>query len=226
MRAGALLAGAAALIVVGLVPDRPLSSHMVGHLLLIMVAAPLIALGAPVRTLLRALPPRGRRSFGLALTSRAVRLLSHPLVGWCVFVAVILLTHLTGFFDLAERHPLLHALEHWLYLVSALIFWMGLFGADPIPHRLGWLGRSASVLLAMPAMSIVGILLIQSSRVRYAAYLGPGALADQRAAGNVMWLGGAIVGALWLFAVGWAALLGEERRQRAREFHADIRARG
>jgi cytochrome c oxidase assembly factor CtaG len=146
-----------------------------------------------------------------------VRAIGHPLVGWTLLVTVIVATHLTGLYDLAARHATVHALEHGLYLGSALLFWMPVIGVDPLPHRLGWLGRTLAVMTAMLPMIAIGVALSTSQHVRYASYSGPGALADQHQAGTIMWLGGALLGSALVLAVGWAALVGEERRQRARE---------
>jgi len=211
--------------------DRLLSVHMVEHLALTMVAAPLLVAGAPVTLALRTLSGSSRRTVARVLSSAVGSTLGHPAAGLAQFVLVTLLTHLTGFYELALRHQSVHALEHALYLASALLFWAPLVGADPIRHAPGWLGRTFCVLLAMPAMSLVGIVLEISGRVRYPAYLAPAramglsALADQHDAGAIMWVGGSVLGALIVLGLGWAALAEEERRARVGEAHADRRAR-
>jgi putative membrane protein len=216
-RAWLWLAAVLALVAAARAGDESLSAHMVQHGLLTMVAAPLLAAAAPVRTVLGLASPAARRGIGALLRRPAVRAIGHPLVGWTLLVTVMAATHLTGFYDFAERHATVHALEHGLYLGSALLFWMPVVGADPLPHRLGWLGRTIAVMAAMPPMIAIGVALRTSEHVRYASYAGPGALADQHEAGTIMWLGGALMGAALVLAVGWAALVGEERRQRARE---------
>jgi len=211
--------------------DELLSVHMVEHLALTMVAAPLLVAGAPVTLALRTLRGSSRRAVARALTGPVSSTLGRPTVGLAQFVAVTLLTHLTGFYELALRNQSVHALEHALYLASALLFWAPLVAADPIRHAPGWLGRTFCVLLAMPAMSLVGIVLEISGRVRYPAYLAPAramgfsALADQHDAGAIMWVGGSVMGAMIVLGLAWAALAGEERRARAHEAHADRRAR-
>ena len=70
------------------------SVHMVQHLLLAMVAPPLLALGAPITLVLRIASPRARHGLILpVLHSRAVRLIASPLVAWPVFAIVMWLTH-------------------------------------------------------------------------------------------------------------------------------------
>jgi putative membrane protein len=220
VRPALLAAGGAALGAALLVPDEPLSAHMVGHLLLTMVAAPLIAAGGPVRALLRVLGPAGRRRVGRALASRPVRALCQPLVAGALFVAATLATHLGPVFDAAERHAPVHVLEHGLLVGSALLLWALVLGADPLPHRPGWVGCALLILGTMPAMSVVGIVLADSDHVLYAAYAGTGALADQHRAGEIMWLGSSLAGAVLFLAAAWQALAAEQARARAREARA------
>lgn len=225
-RTGLLLAALAAVVAAGLVPDHPLSVHMVQHGLLSLVAAPLLAAAGPVRILLGALGPTGRRRVGTALNSRSARVIGSPVGSLVLFSGTVLAVHLTGFFDAAERHPAVHALEHALLLLTPLPLWELVLGADPLPHRPGPLGRIALVLLAMPAMSLVGVVLASGSHVRYAADAGPGALADQHTAGAFMWVGGTALETLVLLVAAGLALAAEERRQRRRDLHADRIAAG
>jgi putative membrane protein len=228
-RAAALAwaAGVAALVVALSPPldawaDARLSGHMVQHLLLAMVAPPLLAAGAPVRLALRALRRPGRRRLGRALHSRVARVVGHPAFGWAAFTAVMLGTHLTPLYGLALRHPLVHALEHLAYLSAGLAYWAPLVGADPLPARPGSTGRVAWLLASMPPMGLLGAWLL-TGPLRYAEYAGPGALADQRAAAAVMWAGGSLLLALATVVLVYAALVAEERRQRRREAIADAR---
>jgi cytochrome c oxidase assembly factor CtaG len=201
--------------------DARLSGHMVVHLLLTMVAAPLLVAGAPVRLALRSLARRGRHRLAAVLHSPAARLVAQPAFGWAAFTAVLLATHLvTPVYDLAVRNPAVHALEHLAYLTVALVYWAPLVGADPLPVRPGSAGRIAWLLASMPPMGLVGAWLL-SGPARYAAYAGPGALADQREAASIMWAGSTLVLALATVALTFAALLAEERRQQRRDALAD-----
>jgi cytochrome c oxidase assembly factor CtaG len=200
--------------------DVRLSAHMVQHLLLTLVAAPLLVAGAPIRLWLRGLGSGGRRRLARALHSWAARVLARPATGWAAFTAVMVGAHLTGVYDLALRHPAVHAAEHIAFLGSALLFWAPLVGADPLPGRVGSVGRVAWLLAAMPPMGLIGALLL-SGPARYAAYAGPGAAADQRTAAAVMWGIGSLVMAGATVALVFAALLAEERRQRRRDTLAD-----
>jgi len=91
----AFLGGGLAVLVVALLPpldaaaDRQLSIHMVQHLLIVFVAAPLIVAGAPVRVAVRTLPREGRDALVRLLHSRVARAIGHPMVAWSIFAAVM-----------------------------------------------------------------------------------------------------------------------------------------
>jgi putative copper resistance protein D len=207
--------------------DELLSVHMTQHLLLVLVAPALLLCGAPVRLALAGSPPRGRVALSGVLSSRAVRTLGRPLVGFTVFSLAMLAMHLTGFFELALEHPPIHILEH------ALCFWAGLsllatlIGADPLPHRPGPVARFCWLMGAMVVMAIPGALLTFAATVRYGFYLKPAralghsALADQHLAGAIMWIGGGIVMFALALSVAMGAMLAEERRQQRREQHGE-----
>jgi cytochrome c oxidase assembly factor CtaG len=124
------------------------------------------------------------------------------------------LTHLTGLYDAALAHPVLHAAEHLAYLGAAALFWRPVIGADPVPGRPGPVGRLMYLMLASGPLSLVGVAMEGSHRAWYATYASrPGALADQHAAGALMWVGGGLaLAAITILAV-WAALRREHARQ-------------
>ena len=187
---------------------RSFSAHMVQHLLLTMVAAPLLLIGAPVTLALMAWPGKTRRRLLGALHSGPARLPANPLVTWTLFFAVIWGSHLTGLYDAALRNEGVHAVEHLVYLSAALLFWLPIVGADPIPTVLSYPARILYLFLAMPAMAFLGLALTSANHVLYPAYAhaeGVAALADQQTAGAIMWGGTMIfvVPALAIVLLGW-----------------------
>lgn len=201
--------------------DTLLSAHMLQHLVLTLVAAPLVVIGAPLSLALQALRERPRARLAQIVRSRPVRLLTHPLVTWSAFAATLLATHLTGFYDLAVRQAPVHGLEHALYAATALLFWLPVLGANPVRRLHGWLGRTLYLLVAMTPMSTVSAALVYADAPRYPSYvasareLGVSALADQQVAGAYMWVFGSLLMVTATVAIGWQALLREERRQQA-----------
>jgi cytochrome c oxidase assembly factor CtaG len=202
--------------------DRMLSVHMSQHLLLTLVAAPLLVLGAPLRLALAALPSSTARALARTAAGRA-GLLAHPLAAGLLFAAIGLLVHLPALYDASVRNGWVHAVVHALFFASALLFWTPLLAPEPLAHRMSAPAKLAYLLLAMPAMAVVGVVLNSSAGVVYSPYaasarqLGISALGDQQLAGALMWVGGGTVLGLAFLACGWQALLAEEKRQLARE---------
>jgi putative membrane protein len=202
------------------------SVHMIQHLMLTLVAAPLLAAGAPVRLALGATHGSARRRLAGALGSPPVRVLVHPWSAWLLFVGFIVGWHLSPLYDLSARDALLHELEHVLLLTAGVLFWMQVVRADPLPHGLGPVGRLLYLLGAMPAMSIIGIWLVIAHTPRYPAYaaaasqLGVSSLYDEHVAGVIMWGGDALIGAVTLVLT-CGALLHEERRTAARQAYGE-----
>jgi putative copper resistance protein D len=174
--------------------------HMAQHLLLTMVAAPLLLLGAPVTVLLRAASPEVRQDVILpVLHSRVVRFLSHPIVAWTQFAVVMWASHFSGLFDAALEDPLVHVLEHGLFLASALLFWWPVVGVDPAPRRLSHPLRIGYLIVGMPFSSFLGLAIFSATNVLYQHYAtlsrdwGQPPLEDQQWAGGIMWAGGDLV---------------------------------
>ncbi len=192
--------------------------HMVQHLLLISVAAPLLMLGAPVTLAVRAASPRWRRRILRLLRSWPVRVLTFPVVTWGLYAAVLWGTHFTPIFDAAVRDPALHQGEHALYLLAACLWWWPVVGLDPGRWKLAYPARMLYVFVAMPFMTFLGLALYGADRVLYPAYTevardwGPSPLADQKAGAALMWVTGDVV-ALVVILVLFGAWMREEARK-------------
>jgi cytochrome c oxidase assembly factor CtaG len=172
--------------------SRSFSSHMVQHVLLTMVAAPLLVLGGALGVALRAWPGRPRRALRAIVHHPVVRIITNPIVAWGLFFVVLWGTHVTELYDAALRSEGLHILEHAAYLTTAVLFWMPVLGRDPMPARLSYPARILYLFLAMPAMAFLGLTIAATRHVLYPTYAVieglPRALADQQAAGAIMWV--------------------------------------
>jgi putative membrane protein len=205
--------------------DRLLSVHMVQHLILVVLAPLLLLCGRPTLLVLRGLRPSVRWRLGRSLIR--LRPLTHPAGPLLVFSAVMLGTHVPGFYDATLRHPVLHDAEHALYLLSGVLLWWPVLGGDPAPsRRLNGLLQLLYLNVAMLPMMAIGVYLTRAGTVIYAPYraaarsLGVSALTDQAHAGAIMWVCGGVVMAI---AVVWSsmhAMVQEERRLQAQEAFA------
>lgn len=199
--------------------------HMVQHLLLAMVAPPLLALGAPVTLALRVASPGVRRTALLPLLhSRLVRAVSWPPLGWAIFAVVMWATHFSPIFNAALENQTLHSAEHLVYLVAGVLFWWPVIGADPIRWRLSPIGRMVYLATQMPFNTAVGLAIYFAPAVLYPHYAllrrtwGPDPFTDQQLAGIVMWGIGDVIllGALVLAVAAWLRA-DEMHSRRARE---------
>ena len=179
-----------------------LTVHMIQHLLLMMVAPPLILMGAPYLPLLAGLPRNLSNGVGPILSSPILRSLarfmSHPLFCWSAFISANVGWHLPALYELALRSTLWHEVEHISFLSTALLFWW------PIIQPYPWVARTPRwmilpyLVLADFQNTALSAFLIFYERVVYPTYaiipritdLTP--LADQAAAGAIMWVAGSV----------------------------------
>lgn len=197
--AGALVAlGVALLSPLDALSSALASAHMVQHMLLVLVAAPLLALSAPSSTLLRGSPLAVRRASGrwrrrLRLTHRNLRAVGHPAAVWLLHVGVLWFWHAAVPYDAALDSASLHILEHASFLVTAVLFWHAVIGTRN-PERVSN-GLGALLVFAMAMQSVFLSLLLTFARTPwYSGYAetttpwGLEPLADQQLAGVIMWI--------------------------------------
>ena len=221
-RSVAFMAGLAAILLALISPieayeGQLFSVHMVQHMLLELVAAPLLLLGAPITLSLRAASTSGRRWLLGILQSRVVHVLSFPLIAWLLFAGVNWGWHFSALYNVALENPPLHYVQHATFLAAALLFWWPIVGLDPSPWRMAYPLRLFYLFLAMPQNSFLGVSLMSAGQALYPHYLtarswGPSPLDDQNLGGTVMWVVGDMVFlvAMGLVVVAWARL--EDRR--------------
>lgn len=194
----ALLAvGIALLSPIDTLSDDLLTVHMVQHLLLVSVAAPLFAASGIGTLALRTATSDVRSRYLLPfLHSRLVAALTFPVIGWVAFAGVMWGSHFSSLYNAALLDDGVHAVEHMLYLAAASLFWWPLLSPDPLRWRLHPGVKLIALLAQMPPMSFLAVTIISASAPLYAAYLGRtdafgiNALDDQRVAGSLMWLTG------------------------------------
>jgi cytochrome c oxidase assembly factor CtaG len=220
----ALLGGLAAIDLALASPIEPfadllLSVHMVQHLLLMMVAPPLLWLGAPLFPLLRGLPRPVRVYWVAPLLSapplrRLFGRLTHPLTALVLFVAATWVWHAPPVYDLALRSGAWHYLEHACFLGTALLFWYPI--VRPYPARPSWSPWLLLPVLLLADLSNTALcaVLTFSDRVLYPYYAevprlgGLSVLDDQSAAGLLMWVPGSLAFLLPLAGIGVRLLSG------------------
>jgi putative membrane protein len=226
----------AGLLVIFLALQSPVDSlgaslfwaHMVQHLMLIMIAAPLLVLGDAAIPLVRGLPLSLRRR-GLGFASRqpvlrklghALSLITAPAPVLVIFLGNTYLWHWSRLFDLTLQNGAVHVLEHLCFLVTALLFWSRVIDQRGIHARLSDMQRVLYLLTAGFTTNFLAMYFVFAPHPLYSAYAnlasrpyGMTVLTDQQLAGGIMWVP-------VLFIFGGAAtfflfrILGQEDSQR------------
>jgi putative membrane protein len=169
--------------------DRYLFSlHMLQHVLLAMVAPPLLLLGLAGLHLRRVAPA----GWGI---------LVHPWLAAILFNTVLLVWHVPPLYDATLRNEPLHVLEHLTFFVTGLLFWWPLIPAVRAAGATAMspLAKIAYLVFTGIPPTILGLLFAVAPRAYYPFYLtaprlwGLTPVEDQQIAGLVMFgLGGMI----------------------------------
>jgi putative membrane protein len=185
---------------------------MIVHLILIMVVPALAVWAQPIRLLHDAGGHRTRAAIDCARRHRSCRALISPRLTVPLYAAVLILTHLTSFQQAMSQHMWIHHSELVLYLVVGYLLFLPLVGEELTtePAVAPFL-RFVILAVCMGPDTLVGVILMLTSTPIAPAYAasrdwGPTALADQSAAGAIMWFGGdglmmvlmVVVGGRWI----------------------------
>jgi cytochrome c oxidase assembly factor CtaG len=212
--------------------NQLLTAHMVQHLLLLMIAPPLLLLGKPIPVLLVGAPHGLVRSIARAHAKTPwfhdlTHLLTRAYVAWPLFVVTMLTWHLPVFYDAALNNVTVHLFEHVCFLVTGIIFWSVVVQPFPGPRRLahGW--RFLYVMAAMVPDSVLGSWFMVDGSPVYSFYAALprlwdiSVLDDQSLAGNIMLIGGDFVFAIALIPLFGGMMNRFEQRELARWAESD-----
>jgi cytochrome c oxidase assembly factor CtaG len=203
-----------------------LSAHMVQHLLLIVVAPPLILLGQPSLPILRGLPSKVfRDGLGPFLSwhwlQRLWRRITNPLVCWLAMAGTIVFWHSPRWYELALNSPGWHEAEHACFFYAALLFWSPVTGIWPShPQWPRWM-MIPYLVLADIVNTGLSAWLVFSTHVVYRTYeaaprlSGMSALDDQSTAGAIMWVPGSIAYLIPAFVLTMQIVNGSSARPRS-----------
>ncbi len=206
-----LTAFLASLLVLFLASDSPLdafdslflAAHMTQHLLLMMIAPPLLLLSHPLLPLLRGLPkPFVKEGLGPFLAWQPLKQffgwLTSPIPAWIVFAASTVLWHVPALYELALASPAWHGVQHACFFWSGVLFWWPVI--QPGPGKPRWPKWMAIpyLLFADILNTLLSVVFVFSGHLLYPSYgvvraSTLGALEDQSLAGLIMWVPGSIV---------------------------------
>jgi len=240
-RGGLFAVGYTALLVVLVSPlhtvgEQLFSVHMIQHLLLSLVAPPLLLLSSSMPVLLWALPAGDHLTLGRLVgqpgpVRSALRFLTHPMLAWWLFVGTLWAWHLPVAYDWALENRWAHYLEHLSFFVTAVLFWWPVIGAPPLPSPLAYPARLAYTFLAWMPSTLLGAGLSLARGPLYPFYVatahttGIDPTFDQQLAGLIMWVPGDVLFVSILLLLVAAFMQQEERKAERLDRELDAQAR-
>lgn len=208
--------------------------HMLQHLLLTLIGAPLVLLGSPMIPILRGIPRKIRMKFvNPALRHIAVRnflkFLSLPVVAWAIYITSILGWHAPPAYSLALENEIVHDFEHLTFTLSGILFWWNVIDPIPLRSNLSYLGRVPYIFITTIPNFVLGAFITFAASPLYSHYternlfFGLTAMEDQQIAGILMWIPGAIILLITLLSILFLATAAEEKNQRHKDSPASPR---
>jgi cytochrome c oxidase assembly factor CtaG len=213
---GLFIVGLALLSPIDVLAAQLFSMHMIQHLLLVMIAPPLLLIANPLPFVLWGLPTPLRRRTGQGIAHllgtdapfrRTFRSLTAPGISWMIWVIVIVGWHDPGAYNAALHSSFIHDVEHLSFFLAGMLFWWHVTGAGPRIHKQpGLVVRIAYVLSVIPPNMLTGVVIAFAAEPIYAysvGFLGLSVIDDQQLGGVIMWVPGSmmyIVAALILAA--------------------------
>jgi putative copper resistance protein D len=227
---GLVTTGVAIFSFVGVYDGELFWDHMVQHLLLIMVAAPLFAIASPIDLAWKSTTGTAHIAVTEALRSGIAKFFGHWAVAFVLYAVLIPISHLTSWYNLTLENAGLHNAEHLAFLVIGYLFWRQIFGNDPNCYRLHPALQFFYLFMAIPIDTFTGLSLAGTVKEIFPAYLathrtwGPSYVNDLHVGGTIMWVVGDTL-MLWPMipvALRWMHL--EERRAERIDRELDAQA--
>ncbi len=169
------------------------TAHMAGHLALVMLAPALLVCGRPLTLAVAASSPTTAARITRVARGRVVSLLTTPPVALASYTVVIVGSHLTGLMDTIMRNTWAGQVEHLVYVLAGVQFFVLVVGDEPIRWKLTSPARWLLLAVAMAVDTFTGIVLMQGTKAigmlpTTAFDVDP--LSDTRTGGAIMWFGG------------------------------------
>jgi putative copper resistance protein D len=193
-------------------------AHVIQHLLLMVIAPPLLAMGAPMTLWLQTANRTTKTTLLSGLNSRWFQVLTHPLIVWFLYYFSMFAFFLTAALGTAMEHMWLMDVINVGFLLGATLFWWPIVGLDPIPHWKMTHGiRMVNLMIGIPVESFLGIALLGDSRPAAPMYT----LASTHSGGALLWVGAEIFTFLAFVPIFMQWLRAEERKAARYDQHLD-----
>ena len=163
--------------------QRTFTTHVIQLLLLIDVAPPLLAMGAPLNLALQSSSRRVSAALFNVLHGRTLGALLSPLAVLALSMGTMYVYFLTPLYRISEEHPVFLAYVHLQFFLVGCALWWLIVGRDALARRLGMGMRFVLVLVQIPCDAALGLVVAMATKPSYPA---GNTLADTQTGGNVL----------------------------------------
>jgi cytochrome c oxidase assembly factor CtaG len=206
---GLIIVAIALMSAIDLLAGQYFFIHMIQHLLLVMIAPPLLLIANPMPFMLWGMPDAWRRKLGKGLSQllrknapfrQGLRSATNPGLIWLIWVVSLIGWHDPGMYNAALRNDFIHDVEHLTFFLAAMLYWWLITGAGPRIHKQFSLpGRIVFTIAAVPPNMALGVVLSFVNNPVYTYYLTAPrlwpieVLTDQKIGGVIMWIPGSMM---------------------------------
>ena len=183
--AGLLVAALAVSSSVAVLAMSYFQAHVVQHLMLMVVAPPLLALGAPSTLLLQTASRTTKERWLSVLRSQPFRALTHPVVVWFFYFGVMFVFFLTPLINVAMHHMALMDALNVGFLFGGTLYWWPMVGVDPIVHwKMSYGMRLLNLLIGSAVEAFLGVAILAAAHPAATMYT----LSSTHSGGALLWV--------------------------------------
>ncbi len=187
---------------------------MIQHVGLMMLIAPLLVLGSPIKVALSSRFPIPRKIFIAVAHNALVRQLFRPQVGFAIFLLVLITTHFSPLANAGMRDPNIHVLELLLFLIGGFIYYYPVLEGNPHPFHVPYFVRVLSLFAMMLPETMTGFFLYSGNSLLHdipSTVTKQMAMSEQHAGGAIMWAMGMLIDATWIASAAYDWFANEKR---------------
>lgn len=194
----------AMVLLVGPIPHlavRNFTAHMVQHVGLMMLIAPLIVIGSPIRIALNSKSQVLRRVVRKVGRNVLIRQLFRPEVGFVIFLATLISTHFSPLADAGMTNSNIHVLELFMFLIGGFIYYYPVLEGNPKPYQVPYFARVLSLFAMMLPETMTGFFLYSGNKLLHSLpsdMSNMKGMSEQHSGGAIMWALGMLIDAIWI----------------------------
>jgi len=191
-------------LLVGPIPHlavRNFTAHMVQHVGLMMLIAPLIVIGSPIRIALNSKSQVLRRVVRKVGRNVLIRQLFRPEVGFVIFLATLISTHFSPLADAGMTNSNIHVLELFMFLIGGFIYYYPVLEGNPKPFHVPYFARVLSLFAMMLPETMTGFFLYSGNKLLHSLpsdMSNMKGMSEQHSGGAIMWAMGMLIDAIWI----------------------------